>query len=254
MTDKKPAGISKRDFLAGTGAASLALCMGCLPLISTSCKSSSEMYSWRMATSWTSDNIFYTKAAMVICDRVKKLSGGRFVIEPYTAGEIVEAMEVFDAVSDGTVEVGHSWPGYWTDKEASFELVSSIPNQMTAQEWMIWLYGPVNGMALWQDLYAKYNVIPLPGGLNGAEFGFFTTIPVLTLDDFKGLTLRVTGLAADVVEELGATTVSLAPGDIMPALQNGEINGFEFGTPAVDWPMGFHEIAPYVSLPSWHQP
>jgi TRAP-type mannitol/chloroaromatic compound transport system substrate-binding protein len=119
---------------------------------------------------------------------------------------------------------------------------------------MVWLYGPSDGMALWHELYAGYNIVPLPGGLNGAEFGFFTTTPVITLDDFNGLTLRVTGLAADVVEELGATAVSLAPGDILLALQNGEIDGFESGTPAVDWPMGFQDFVSYVSLPCWHQP
>jgi TRAP-type mannitol/chloroaromatic compound transport system substrate-binding protein len=225
-----------------------------LLISSLSCKSSNETFTWRMATSWTADNIFYTQAAEVICKRVKELSGGRLVIEAYPAGEIAGAMEVFDAVSDGTVEMGHSWCGYWTDKEDSFELFSSIPMQMTSQEWLVWLYGPSDGMALWQELYGKYNVIPLPGGLNGAEFGFFTTTPVSTPEDFAGLTLRVTGLAADVLEELGATTLTTAPDEILTALQNGEIDGFEFGTPAVDWPMGFQEIVSYVSLPCWHQP
>lgn len=222
--------------------------------ISISCKSPAETFTWRMATSWTADNIFFTKAAAAICDRVEELSGGRLTIEACPAGEIVEAMEVFDAVSEGTVEIGHSWCGYWAGKDDSFELFSSIPMQMTSEEWMIWLYGPADGMALWQELYAKYDVITLPGGLNGAEFGFFTRTPVTTLDDFEGLTLRVTGLAADVLKELGATTITTAPGEILTALQSGEIDGFEFGTPAVDWSMGFHEVVNYVSLPCWHQP
>jgi TRAP-type mannitol/chloroaromatic compound transport system substrate-binding protein len=221
---------------------------------SFSCSSSAETYTWRMATSWTADSIFYTGAASAICDRVEELSGGRLVIEACPAGEITDAMGVLDAVGSGEAEIGHSWCGYWMDKEASFELFSSIPDQMTAQEWMVWLYGPSDGMALWQELYAKYNLVPLPGGLNGAEFGFFTTTPVTTLEDFDGLTLRVTGLAANVVEELGATAVSLSPSDIVAALQNGEIDGFEFGTPAVDWPMGFQDFVSYVSLPCWHQP
>jgi TRAP-type mannitol/chloroaromatic compound transport system substrate-binding protein len=207
-----------------------------------------------MATSWTADSLFFTQAAAAICDRMEELSGGRLVIQAYPASEIVDAMGVFDAVSDGTVEIGHSWCGYWTEKEDSFELFSSIPMQMTSQEWLVWLYGPPNGMDLWQELYEKYNIVPLPGGLNGPEFGFFTRKPVLSLEDFSGLTLRVTGLAADVLKELGATTITTAPGEILAALQSGEIDGFEFGTPAVDWPMGFQEIVSYVSLPCWHQP
>jgi TRAP-type mannitol/chloroaromatic compound transport system substrate-binding protein len=218
------------------------------------CKSSTPTFKWRMATSWTLDNVHYTEEAVAICDRVNQLSNGRLVIEPYTAGSIVGAMEVFDAVTNGTVEIGHSWPGYWVNKEPSFELFSSIPDQMVLQEWLVWLYGPSRGIDLWSELYARYDVIPFPGGLDGPEFGFFTNEPVLTLDDFKGLRLRATGLAAEVLRELGATIVPLAPGDIEAAMERGDIDGFEYSTPAVDWLMGLQELAPYVSLPAWHQP
>jgi TRAP-type mannitol/chloroaromatic compound transport system substrate-binding protein len=158
------------------------------------------------------------------------------------------------AVSKGQVEIGHSWSGYWLDKDPAFELFSSIPGQMVAQEWEVWMYGPSHGSELWQELYSKYNIMAFPGGLVGPEFGFFTNKPVRTLDDFKGLKLRVSGLAAEVVKELGATTVLTAPDEIKSAMQTGKIDGFEFSTPAVDWPMGFQEVAPYVSLPSCHQP
>jgi TRAP-type mannitol/chloroaromatic compound transport system substrate-binding protein len=218
------------------------------------CRSSSPVLNWRMATSWTSDSLFYTGAAKAICDRVNKLSGGRLVIEPYPAGSIAGALEVMDAVSQGRVEMGHSWSGYWLEKDPSFELFSSIPDQMVAQEWLVWMYGPSKGIELWRELYAPYHIIPFAGGLVGPEFGFFTKTPVRTLEDFKGLKLRVSGLASEVLQELGATTVLTAPGDIKSAMQKGEIDGFEFSTPAVDWPMGFQEIAPYVCLPSWHQP
>jgi TRAP-type mannitol/chloroaromatic compound transport system substrate-binding protein len=215
---------------------------------------SSPAFKWKMATSWTADSLFYTAGAQAICDKVNRLSGGRLTIEPAPAGKIAGALEVMDAVSQGKVEVGHSWSGYWLDKDRSFELFSSIPNQMVAQEWMIWLYGPANGIQLWRDMYQPYDIVPFPGGLVGPEFGFFTKKPVRTLEDFKGLRLRVTGLAAEVMKELGATTVLTAPADIKSAMQKGEIDGFEFSTPGIDWPMGFQEVAPYVSLPSWHQP
>ena len=218
------------------------------------CRPSTQTFRWRMATSWTLDNAHYTKEAVAICDRVNQLSNGRLVIEPYTAGSIAGAMEVFDAVSNGTVEIGHSWPGYWVDKEPSFELFSSIPDQMVLQEWLVWLYGPSRGIDLWRELYAKYDVVPFPGGLDGPEFGFFTKEPVLTLDDFKGMRLRATGLAAEVLEELGVTVVQRAPGDIKAAMETGDIDGFEYSTPAVDWLMGLQELAPCVTLPAWHQP
>jgi TRAP-type mannitol/chloroaromatic compound transport system substrate-binding protein len=215
---------------------------------------SSTTFKWKMATSWTSDSLFYTRGAQAICDKVNRLSGGRLSIEPSPAGKLAGALEVMDAVSQGKVEIGHSWSGYWLEKDRSFELFSSIPNQMVAQEWLIWLYGPSNGIQLWREIYAPYHIVPFPGGLVGPEFGFFTKTPVRRLEDFKGLKLRVSGLASEVLKELGATTVLIPAGDIKSAMQNGQIDGFEFSTPAIDWPMGFQEVAPYVSLPSWHQP
>jgi len=198
--------------------------------------------------------LFYSEAAEAICRRIEELSDGRLVIEPYPAGEITGALEVLDAVGRGDAECGHSWPGYWRDKEPSFELFTSIPNQMVLQEWLVWLYGPSKGISLWQDLYAKYGVRPFPGGLIGPEFGFFTNRPVTTLEDFQGMKLRVPGMAADVVEQLGAESILVSGGDIRSKMESGEIDGFEFSSPAVDWAMGFQDLAPYVVLPSWHQP
>jgi TRAP-type mannitol/chloroaromatic compound transport system substrate-binding protein len=209
---------------------------------------------WRMATSWPADMYYYQAGAKAVCDRVRVMSGGKFIITPYPAGSLMGAFDVFDAVSSGKVECMHSWPGYWRSKELAAELFSSIPNQMMTLEWAVWLYGPARGIDLWKELYAKYNIVPFPGGLVGPEFGFFTTKPVRTLDDFKGMKLRVSGLAADVMKELGATAVLLPADQIVAAMQKGEIDGFEFSAPYVDWPMGFEKVAKNVVLPSWHQP
>ena len=233
--------------LAGTGVSACSLAP-------TDEESLPTQINWRMATSWPADMPFYTEGAKAICDRVAEMSGGRLMIEPYPADSIVGALEVFDAVSKGEVECAHSAPMYWRSKEPSFELFGSIPNQMVQQEWVIWLYGPPQGIDLWQELYAKYGIIPFPGGLVGPEFGFFTNKPVRSLNDFKGLKLRVAGMAADVLEELGASTILIPAAEIRSAMERGDIDGAEFSIPAVDWPMGFHEIAPYVTLPSWHQP
>lgn len=213
-----------------------------------------QTVNWRMATSWPSDMYYYTAGAKAVCDRVKVMSNGNFIITPYPSGSLMGAFDVFDGVSTGKVECMHSWPGYWRSKEAGAELFSSIPNQMMMQEWAVWLYGPSKGIDLWKELYAKYNIVPFPGGLVGPEFGFFTRKPVRTLDDFKGMKLRVSGLAADVVNSLGATTVLLPADQIVAAMEKGEIDGFEFSAPYVDWPMGFEKVVKYVVLPSWHQP
>jgi TRAP-type mannitol/chloroaromatic compound transport system substrate-binding protein/predicted secreted protein len=238
--------------------AGIALLLVVSALVLSACSGSttaqSQPIKWKMATSWSADIYLYTEGAQAICQRVNQLSGGRLVIEASPADAQIGAFDVFDAVSTGKVECGHGWPGYWTKNEPSFELFSSIPDMMTQQEWMIWLYGPSRGIDLWSELYGKYNVIPFPGALNGPEFGFFTNKPVLTLDDFKGLKLRAVGMAADVLKELGATTVSLPVAEIVPAMKNGTIDGCEFNTPTIDWQLGFQNAAKFAALPSWHQP
>jgi TRAP-type mannitol/chloroaromatic compound transport system substrate-binding protein len=221
----------------------------------TACTSSPETFKWKMAASWTADNLAYSEGAAAICDRISKLSNGRLIIEPYPAGKLTDAFNVFDAVSRGQIEAGHSWPGYWGEKDPSFQLFSSIPNNMVQQEWPIWLYGPSNGNGLWRELYAKYNLIPFPGALSGPEFGYFTTRPLRTLDDFKGMRIRAVGMATEVLQELGAVPVVTQQGEIVEALKQGKIDGIEFGSPAQDWGIGFdYTITPYVTLPPWHQP
>ena len=210
---------------------------------------------WRMATSWTSDDLLYQKAAVAICQRVSQLSNGRLVIEAYPAGQLTPALEVPAAVSQGKVECGHTLPGYWREKDTAFLFFTPVPNMMTMHEWKVWLYGPSQGVALWRELYAKYNLVPFPGAMNGPEFGFFTRKPVRSIEDFKGLKIRSAGLGYDVLRELGATPVMISQGEIKAAFAKGEIDGFEFTTPTVDWKLGFDgSIAPYVTLPPWHQP
>jgi TRAP-type mannitol/chloroaromatic compound transport system substrate-binding protein len=214
-----------------------------------------QIIRWRMATSWTRDNLIYSDGAVKICQQVAKLSGGRLIIEPYPTDELTSAFGVFDMVSRGEVECGHSWPGYWWDKEPSFVLFSSIPNMMTAQEWVVWLYGPSQGIELWRELYSKYNVVPFPGALDGPELGFFTNKPVRTVDDLRGMKIRTPGMGAEVLKELGAIPVVLPQDEIKEALKTGQIDGFEFATPAVNWNLGYDSsIAPYLTLPAWHQP
>jgi TRAP-type mannitol/chloroaromatic compound transport system substrate-binding protein len=231
----------------------IGLIAGVFPACSTG--AGVQTVKWRMATSWTSDDLLYKNGAVAICQRVARLSGGRFIIEPHPAGELTAALKVHEAVSLGKVECGHSWPGYWREKDPGFMFFSSIPNMMTMQEWAVWLYGPSQGIGLWRELYSKYNMVPFPGALNGPEFGFFTSKPVRTVDDFRGMKIRTVGIGYDVLRELGAVPVMLAQGEIKAAFARGEIDGFEFNTPAVDWNLGFDgSIAPCVTLPSWHQP
>jgi TRAP-type mannitol/chloroaromatic compound transport system substrate-binding protein len=233
----------------------IALLLGILLPACRPSNTPAQTVKWRMATSWTRDNLIYSEGAVAICNRVAELSGGRFIIEPYPTDELASTFSVFDMVSRGDVECGHSWPGYSQDREPAFLLFSSIPNMMTMQEWAVWLYGPSQGIEMWRELYAKYNVLPFPGALAGPEFGFFTNKPLRTVDDFKGMKLRTPGMGAEVLSGLGAIPVVLPQEQVEEAFRTGEIDGFEFSTPAIDWKLGFDSsAAPYITLPAWHQP
>ncbi|NES87069.1 MAG: ABC transporter substrate-binding protein, partial [Moorea sp. SIO2B7] len=125
---------------------------------------------WKMVTSWPKslDTIF--GGAETVCDRVKEMTGGRFTITPYAAGEIVPGLEVLDAVQNGTVECGHTASYYYVGKNPALAFATSMPFGLTAQQQNSWLYYG-GGLEAIQKIYADFNIINFPGGNTGAQMG-----------------------------------------------------------------------------------
>ena len=213
---------------------------------------STETFRWKMVMPWSKGLLFYDMAQH-FADSVKLASGGRLDIKLFSAGELVGAMESFDAVSKGSAEIGHDWPGYWMGKNDNFNSFASVPFGLDTEGYNIWLYER-GGLEQMQELYGRYNLYALPGGNGGQEMGFFSNKKATSMADYKGMRLRTPGWFMDIMNRLGASVTPLPGGEIYLALERGVIDAAEFSTPAVNYPMGFDEITKYVLTPGVHQP
>ena len=215
-------------------------------------KTSEDKVRWKMVMPWSKGLLFYDMAQH-FADTVKLASGGRLDIKVFSAGELVGAMETFDAVSKGSAQVGHDWPGYWKGKNEAFVAFASVPFGLDAEGYNIWLYER-GGLDMMQELYGRYNIYALPGGNGGQEMGLFSNKKASSMKDFKGMRVRTPGWYMDIMTKLGASVSPLPGGEVYLALERGVIDAAEFSAPAINYPMGFDDITKYVIEPGVHQP
>lgn len=215
-------------------------------------KPSTEEFRWKMVMPWTKGLLFFDMAQH-FADSVALASGGRLQIKLFSAGELVGAMESFDAVSKGQADIGHDWPGYWKGKNEAFVAFASVPMGLDTEGYNIWLYER-GGLEMMQELYGRYNLFALPGGNTGQELGLFSNKKASTIADFKGMRVRTAGWYMDILTNLGASVTPLPGGEVYLALERGVIDAAEFSSPAMNYPMGFDEITKYVIQPGVHQP
>jgi TRAP-type mannitol/chloroaromatic compound transport system substrate-binding protein len=215
-------------------------------------KPSEQKFKWKMVMPWSKGLLFYD-FAQHFADSVKLASGGRLDIKVFSAGELVGAMETLDAVSKGSAQVGHDWPGYWKGKNENFVSFASVPFGLDAEGYNIWLYER-GGLEQMQELYGRYNLVAFPGGNGGQEMGLFSNKKASTLADFKGMRLRTVGWFMDIMNQAGASVTPLPGGEVYLALERGVIDAAEFSAPAINFPMGFDDITKYVIEPGIHQP
>lgn len=208
---------------------------------------------WRMATSWPKNLPGPGLAARFITERIAELSGGRFEIQLFGAGEIVPALQVLDAVGNGTVEMGHSAAFFWQGKNPAANFFTTIPFGPGPLEHESWLERG-GGQALWDELYAPFGTKPLLAGNTGPSMAGWFKREIPDIASVKGLKLRVQGLGAEVWQRLGTVPLSIAPGDLLIALSSGTIDGAEFLAPVNDLPLGLYKPAPYYYAPGFNKP
>ncbi len=213
---------------------------------------SKKVYHWRMGETWTKGLLFHDMAQH-FCDSVRAASGGRLIIKLYQAGSIVPAKELFDSVSRGVLQAGHSWSGYWKGKNEAAVCFASVPYGLDIEGYNIWLYER-GGLKMWNELYKPYGLVVFPGGNPGQELGLFSNKRATKMADFKGMRVRTVGWYMDILTKLGASVSPLPGGEVYLALERGVIDAAEFSTPAIDLPMGFDDITKYVIEPGVHQP
>ncbi|MCM2680563.1 TRAP transporter substrate-binding protein [Echinimonas agarilytica] len=212
-----------------------------------------QTYKWKLVTSWPKNFPGLGTAPEHFAERVNAMSGGRLTIQVFGANQLVPALQVFDAVSSGTVEMGHSGAYYWKGKAPAAQFFSAVPFGMTAQEMSSWLhYG--GGMELWEEVYAPFNLVPLAGGSTGVQMGGWFNKEINSVDDLKGLKMRLPGLGGEVLSRMGGVPVSLPGGEIFTSLQTGAIDATEWVGPYNDLAFGLHEAAQFYYYPGWHEP
>jgi TRAP-type mannitol/chloroaromatic compound transport system substrate-binding protein len=181
------------------------------------------------------------------------MSAGRLRIKVLSAGEVVGALQVFDAVTEGTAEMGHTASFFWQGKIAPAVFFTAIPFGLTALEHMAWIdHG--GGQALWDELYGQFGIKPFMAGNTGMSMGGWYRDEIRSLEDLKGLKVRMPGMGGEIARRLGATPVSVAPSEISNALQSGLIDGTEFLGPWSDLALGFYKVAKNYYWPGFHEP
>lgn len=212
-----------------------------------------KTFEWKLVTSWPKNFPGLGTAPERFAEQVEQLSGGRLTIKVYGAGELVPALQVFDAVSQGTAEMGHSGAYYWKGKASAAQFFTSVPFGLTAQEMNGWIqYG--GGQALWEEVYAPFNLLPLPGGNTGVQMGGWFNKEINSVDDLKGLKMRIPGLGGEVLARAGGTPVTLPGGEIFTSLQTGTIDATEWVGPYNDLAFGLYKVAEHYYYPGWHEP
>ena len=227
-------------------------CGGSDPGITAQSVEPKQAIKWRMVTTWPKNLPGLGTAPERMAENIRMMSQGRLDIKVYGAGEIVPALEVFEAVSQGTVQMGHGAAYYWKGKVPIAQFFTAVPFGLTAQEMNGWLLHG-GGLELWRELYARYNLFPIPGGNTGVQMAGWFNREINSLEDLKGLKMRIPGMGGEVFEKAGGTAVNLPGGEIFTSMQTGVIDATEWVGPYNDLAFGLHQVAKYYYYPGWQE-
>jgi TRAP-type mannitol/chloroaromatic compound transport system substrate-binding protein len=244
--------MKRRDFLkkAGvTAGAAAAASTVAAPAVWAKGKS----YKWKMVTTWPPNFPVLQIGAERFAKRVSEATEGRLTIEVFAGGELVPALGCFDAVSNGTVECFSGAAYYWAGKCPAGQWFSAVPFGFNPQGINSWFYAG-DGLKLWEEAYAPFNLVPRPQGNTGVQMGGWFRKEMKSIKDFEGLKMRIPGLGGKVVAKAGGTVVLLPGAEIFTSLERGVLDATEWVGPLHDLRMGFYKAAKYYYYPGWHEP
>ncbi|HSO05944.1 MAG TPA: TRAP transporter substrate-binding protein DctP [Pelomicrobium sp.] len=245
--------MDRRGFLKKTAAGAAAGSLG-FPMIASA--QSGKTFNWKMTTTWPAGSPFYQSgpgSAESFAKKCEVLSGGRLKIKVFAAGELLPAFEGFDACSAGTVEMNHGVAYYWSGKTFAAQYFGTVPFGMSYLGQHAWLWEG-GGMALWEEVYKPFGLKPLPVGCTNVQMTGWFKKPVGSVNDFKGLKMRIPGLAGKVYATLGVDVKLLPGGEIFPALERGVIDAAEWVGPFLDQKLGLQNAAKFYYTTGWHEP
>jgi TRAP-type mannitol/chloroaromatic compound transport system substrate-binding protein len=210
-------------------------------------------YQWKITTTWPPNFPVVGEACNHLAGWIDKMSGGRLKIKVYGGGELIPPLESFEAVSNGAVEMGHGGAYYWAGKTPATQFFSTVPFGMNVNQFNAWNIAG-GGKELWEELYARFDLMPMLAGNTGVQMGGWFNREINSIDDLKGLKMRMPGLGGKVLDKAGGTALLVAGGEIYTNLERGVIDATEWIGPYHDYLMGFHQIAKYYYYPGWHEP
>jgi TRAP-type mannitol/chloroaromatic compound transport system substrate-binding protein len=205
---------------------------------------------WRLTSGFPKSLDALYGTAELFARYVSDTTDGRFQIQPFAAGEIVGTFQALDAVGNATVEMAHTASYYYVGKDPTFAFGTAAPFGMNARQINAWMYQG-GGLDLMNQFYEKSSLYMLPGGNTGTQMGGWFRKEIKTVDDLKGLKMRIAGIAGQVMAKLGVVPQQVAGGDIYPALERGTIDAAEWVGPYDDEKLGFYKVAPFYYYPGW---
>ena len=212
-----------------------------------------RVFNWKMVTTWPPGFPILGEGCQKLADLCREMSRGRLNITVFGAGEMVPALESFDAVSKGAAEMGSGAAYYWAGKAPAAQFFAGFPFGLNAQQMNAWLLSG-GGMELWRELYADYNLVPFVGGNTGVQMGGWFNREINGPEDYRGLKMRMPGLGGRVLERMGGTPVLLPGNELYTGMERGIIDATEWVGPYHDYKFGFQDIARYYYYPGWHEP
>lgn len=211
-----------------------------------------KKYRWKLAETWGPNFPIFGDATKNMAKMVREMSNGRLDIRIDSSNKHKSALGIFDFVKSGQYQMGHSGSYYWKGKNFNTLFFTTIPFGMTAPEQYAWFYHG-GGMELMKKVYDQYGILSFPGGNTGNQMGGWFKKEINSLDDLKGLKMRIPGFAGEVLAKLGAKPTNIPAGELYTALERNTIDALEWVGPSLDLRMGFHKIAPYYYT-GWHEP
>ena len=251
--------MKRRDFVKGAalaaGAVALSACSKeddqksapAAPAISK------QMRQLKMVTTWPKGFPGLGTGAQRLADSITLMTEGRISVKLFGGGELVPPLESFDAVSNGAADMYHGADYYWQGKSKAFNFFTAVPFGLTANEMDAWLYYG-GGQELWDELSRDFKIKPFAAGNTGVQMGGWFNEKINTIEDYKGLKMRIPGLGGEVLRQIGAQSITLPGGEIFPSLQSGAIDATEWVGPWNDLAMGFYKVTKFYVYPGFHEP
>lgn len=211
-----------------------------------------KVYKWKLATTWGPTLSPFIDAPKNVAKMVKEMSNGRLIIRVDASNKHKSALGILDMVKGGQYDMGHSASYYWKGKDINTLPFTSMPFGLTSPEQYAWFYYG-GGIELMQKVYEKHKVYSFPGGSTGVQMGGWFKKEISSLDDLKGIKMRIPGFAGEIMAKIGVNVTNIAPQELYTALDRNTIDALEWVGPSMDIKMGFHKIAPYYYT-GWHEP